>query len=133
MTDRRLRDLEERVAMLSSSLMACWRRLEELERRALGHHAAPTPPAPPQRVTLGPRIPASRAARVLGISARSVRRLVVQGELRGAALPIGKRRRRWTVETADLERLLGAVGCPTAAPAASEVEILGAPRARRGG
>ncbi len=77
------------------------RRVERLERR----------------VADGPeRRPATWAARRLGLSPASVRRLVETGHLEGAALRLPDRERRvWVVEAESVERFErqgGAVGAP---------------------
>lgn len=98
---------ERELERLRGSLHLLWRGFEAAR-------AAPTrPPAPvPSMPRLERRVPASEAAEVLGCDARTVRRLVESGRLRGAALDLGTGRKRWTVEAADLERLIS--GSPAA-------------------
>jgi len=91
-----------------------WAKLNDVER---------------DRPDLAARVPAAEAASALGTSTRTIRRLIDSGRLRGSARSLTGSRRRWTVEAADLARLVGS----PAAPAASKGEIPGARRARREG
>lgn len=104
--DRGLRELWAGLTRMEERLGRSDRRVASLERElARGRHPR--------------RVPAATAARRLGVSSSSVRRLIEAGDLRGAALQLPDRERRaWVVDATDLERLereSGAVGALGAA------------------
>lgn len=112
----------ETLAALRRGLAAAWGAVERLEagvaqerelREALEHRLA----AVERELALGRalrRVPLVTAARRLGLSPASVRRLIQSGDLAGAALRLPDRERRvWVVEVQSLarfEREAGAVG-----------------------
>jgi len=95
----RLAALEELVALQDRLLRQAAARLEALERRT---------PAPER---LEPRyVPLREAAERSGLSTWTLRRLLLRGDLAGAAPVTGgqRQRRRWLVDLRSLESLLHA-------------------------
>ena len=114
---RSLRGLWQAVEQLAGRLAEVERRTAALEHEmALGRETR--------------RVPAVAAARRLGLSLASVRRLVESGALAGEALHLPDRERRvWVVELESLQRFEGAGGA-VGAPGAGNRLLTG--RARRG-
>lgn len=72
------------------------------------------------------RVPVVTAARRLGLSTASVRRLIAAGDLAGAALQLPDRERRvWVVDLASVERFERAAGAVDA-----EMRLIPGPGAR---
>lgn len=110
------RDRRERA--LAGALQELEQRLARVERRNVELEGEL------RRARHARRIPVATAARRLGLSPASIRRLIESGDLRGAGLRLPDRERRaWVVDLPDLERLereAGAVGAPgTAKPASA--------------
>jgi hypothetical protein len=124
----RVARIEERIGEVGDSLARLW---TLFERRA-GSIAAPPAPTPTPQSSLEPRVGASEAARLLGCDASTVRRHIRAGRLAGAAIQIpGTTRRRWTIATSSIERLVGAALSP--APARSKPDSAGFQRSREKG
>lgn len=95
-------------------LTAAEGRLEAIER------AQASKPAPATNTSHERFVAVAAAAARLGVSGRTVRRLIEGGELQGRKLTLpGRRRQKWAVSTVALERLIGPLDGSPAAPAAS--------------
>lgn len=108
---------------LRLGLRAAWARLDELAREVREHLAALEGRIDQLERQLAQeraprRVPAAAAARRLGLSPASVRRLVESGALDGAALRLPDRERRvWVVSLESLERFERQASAPGAAGA----------------
>jgi len=110
------RDRRERV--LAAAFQELEQRVLVLERRT----AAPA------------RMPTTAAAKRLGLSPASVRRLIEAGELEGLALQLqGSSRKVWVVELQSLERFERARGVPVGALGAASDRIAGQRSRTNGG